>query len=548
MAPSGERTHEWVMDLESLHSLEDMSPTGMDPADVELPRWSSEITPVDGEHPTRAADSRPTSASSEPLPGAAHRLDFVKTRRGGFRATPQTRLRNNLLAAVGFLELANAGDFAANVWNQTPVPRHALVLMVIGGVAALCMIFFAVRDGRLSCANVRALRQERRYLQAQRALHEDRRDANMLRTIDCFLDMNTRELGTEYVDRIGTDALLGFSSLLVGVGTLLATAGDRDGPTFRASNLLTGYVGNAPCVVFGCANVSWSSYVWVRAKKQQRAALRYVKGSTRIGQMLRNRTSSIQMHAGLHGATGLVAGAAAMISSTMWWGYVVLVPCVVTSGLVNLFWRRRVGYERPLVAYQITSIDQDTVLEALRYTDNCSQRVRQGRKQGKDAFSMLLPEAISVSVVLDFVRKNNLFEDFCLRLLHHDPKVSGRLHTGTSPRGNMATGERLTIDWRQFEEADDDAWKQRLLKVARDLINESALKSFIYQERHLLEVLGCYMCRGAEFGRKNRNKAVPRNSVQTSHQNVHSYAGRHANDWLFGGFSLRESIKGMLRL
>ncbi|KAF3760333.1 hypothetical protein M406DRAFT_230236, partial [Cryphonectria parasitica EP155] len=405
--------------------------------------------------------------------------------------------RNNLLAAVGFLELANAGDFAANVWNETPVPKYALAMMALGGIAALCMIYFSVRDGVLSLANLRALREERRYLQSQRELHL--RDANMLRTIDCFLDMNTREMGTELVDRVGMDTLLGFSSLVVGIGTFLAMDGDRHPVLFRASNLLTGYVGNTPCVLFGLVNISWSSWVWARSKKQQAAALRYVKGSTRIGQMLRNRTSSIQMHAALHGISGIVAGAAAMVTATMWWGYVVLLPCVITSGLVNLFWRRRVGYERPLVAHEITSIDQDTVLEALRYADSCCQRIWKGYVLGKDAFTTLVPEAESLLCALDFIQKNNLFEDLCLRLLK-DPETSRRLQqtssaSPSSSTDNFAAAEAPAIDWHQLAAVEDEAWTQHVLKVARELINEKALLSFTYQERHLLEVLGCYMCR-----------------------------------------------------
>ena len=84
------------------------------------------------------------------------------------------RLRNSLLTAVGFLELANAGDFAANVWNQVPLPRYAVVFMVIGGLVAFSMSYFAFRDTRLSWQNMLLLREERHYLQKQKALHTER--------------------------------------------------------------------------------------------------------------------------------------------------------------------------------------------------------------------------------------------------------------------------------------------------------------------------------------------------------------------------------------
>lgn len=52
---------------------------------------------------------------------------FVR-QKDGWAQKEQYRLKNSLLAGVGLLELANAGDFAANVWNEVPVPHFAMVL------------------------------------------------------------------------------------------------------------------------------------------------------------------------------------------------------------------------------------------------------------------------------------------------------------------------------------------------------------------------------------------------------------------------------------
>lgn len=593
-----DRTHDWVLELHSLDDFEEpTSPATPTSDDIHLPRWSSEITPGEASPRTRrpppwgSASSpgsrgrprNPSASVSEPLPGAADCLEFVKTSprarcfslatpQPRFRPARQTRLRNSLLAAVGFLELANAGDFAANVFNQTPVPLHAEVLMAIGGTVAFGMIYFGVADGRLSWQNLRALREERRYLRSQRAAYaaaatadggDDRvtttNYTNMLRTIDCFLDMNTREMGTEMIDRLGMDVLLGVSAFFVSLGTFMAMDGGHVHGLFVTSNLLTGYVGNAPCLIFGITNAAWSSYVWARARKQQAAALRYVGGSTRISQMLRNRTSSIQVHASLTGLTCFVSGIAAMITATMWWGYVVLFPCVITSGLANLFWRRRVGYERPLVAHRVASIDQDIVVEALRYADAARRRVLYGRRaNGQDAFTTLVAERDSLLCALDVVRKNNLFEDFCVRLLD-DAALARRVRAAQPSQQQQAHDDdnSPTIDWHQLVASDDQELVQRLLEVARRVINERALQSFVYQERHLLELLGCYMCRGAQFGRQakaanknQRHKPSASNGTTIpaqNHLNVHTYAGRHANDWLFGGFSVTQSLKAVFR-
>lgn len=543
-----DRTHGWVLELDSLRSF---GGPPSPPASDDGRRWSGEIQPAGSVSTQALGRQQPDTYTTttrrpptQPLPGAAECLDFVKTRMGRFRPAKQTKLRNSLLGAIGFLEAANAGDFAANIWNETPVPTYALALMALGGTLALCMIYFCVKDGYLSYSNLRALKEERGYLREQRKLHGD--DTHMLRTIDCFLDMNTRESGTEIVDRIGSDTLLGISALIVGVGTFMAMDGDHDSVNYKASNLLTGYIGNTLPAIFGVCNLLWSSYVWVRARKQQRAALNYVKGSTRISQMLRNRTSSIQVHAALNGLTGIVAGSAALVTATQWWAYVLLLPCIITSGTVNIFWRKRVGYERPFVLGQISSIDQDIVFEALRYANECHRRLLRVQASGEsDAFTALVPDPTSLLCALDVIRKNNLFEDFCLRVLE-DRELSERLF-GHSVFATESSVYGPTIDWHEFSALDDQVLTIKLLKIAKDLINRVALKCFRYQERHLLEVLGCYMCRGAEFRRSKKTPTAAGGLNRGQAHNVHTYAGRHANDWLFGGFSMSGSIQGLFQ-
>lgn len=57
----------------------------------------------------------------------------IGRRQDQHRLSTQTTLKNSMLVSVGYLELANTGDFAANVWNEIPVRTYAAVLMVIGG-------------------------------------------------------------------------------------------------------------------------------------------------------------------------------------------------------------------------------------------------------------------------------------------------------------------------------------------------------------------------------------------------------------------------------
>ena len=106
----------------------------------------------------------------EPLELTKEEVPVIRRRRH-FQLLHQQEFKNSLLASVGFLELANAGDFAANVWNQIPVPIFATVLMGIGGTLALGMAIMAVQDFHLSWRNVKLLRQERVQLQRLRQYH-----------------------------------------------------------------------------------------------------------------------------------------------------------------------------------------------------------------------------------------------------------------------------------------------------------------------------------------------------------------------------------------
>jgi hypothetical protein len=136
-------------------------------------------------------------------------LTFVR-QKGHYNLARQVKFKNSLLAGVGFLELANAGDFAVNVWNQVPAPTYAIALMALGGTLALGVCYFAFNDARLSLRNVRRLREERCYLRKQKMQYTH--DRQIVHSLDALLDVNFRETGTELVDHIGMDILMGFGA------------------------------------------------------------------------------------------------------------------------------------------------------------------------------------------------------------------------------------------------------------------------------------------------------------------------------------------------
>ena len=402
-------------------------------------------------------------------------ITFIK-QKGHFNPAKQSKLKNSLLASVGLLELANAGDFAANVWNQVPVPPYAIALMAIGGALALGFSYYAFKDARLSWRNILRLREERRYLRTQRVYYGQ--NGQIVRYVDSLLDVNFRETGTELVDRISMDTLMGMGAVVVGVGTFMAIGG-ANFKVWQASNLLSGYIGNAPCAAYGLANLAWSAYVLRRAHRHKTTGAKELKGDI-VERMLKRRTDTVKLHATLNGTTGAVAGVASLVTATMWWGYVVLAPCIVSSFLANYLWRHRVGYDRPFVQ-QVLSMDEVLLASELRFVSS-AQRVLEEDPSG--SLSRLVSDPKSIASVIEFITKNDLFEDFCVRLLK-DTDLSTALFDPSN--------ETLIIDSQRLSAADDRSVR-RLLEIARTCVSETGPARFKYRERYLLEALGCYLC------------------------------------------------------
>ncbi|KAK3331644.1 hypothetical protein B0T19DRAFT_84210 [Cercophora scortea] len=309
--------------------------------------------------PTSSIQPSVASSSTTPFTGLeAHgdavlsdgpTLRFVREK-GIFRPLNHPpNLQNSLLSTVGYLELANAGDFAANYWNDSPLPLYAVGLMAFGGTLAFVMLDFARRDARLSWQNIRGLLAERRSLLTQRSQHERQESQEaIIRAIDCYLYVNFREFGTEIMDRLFMDSFLGFGAILVGVGTYMAIAGANP-HIFFASNLLTGHIGNSPCALFGLMNFLWSSWVWLRARDHRKVTSADLVGDPKLQAMIRRRTLYVQLHSILSGVAALIAGGAALATATEPWAYVALAPCISASVIANYLWRQSVGYSRPFV-------------------------------------------------------------------------------------------------------------------------------------------------------------------------------------------------------
>ncbi|PMD17049.1 hypothetical protein NA56DRAFT_579678 [Hyaloscypha hepaticicola] len=445
----------------------------------EAPSLLDSPSPDSGPRPEQDGASNETIATTLKTPsvldtpafGDREAAAFVRGKKKGWRLRDQYRLKNSLLFGVGMLELANAGDFAANVWNEIPVPRFAMVLMALGGTLALAISIFAFKDAHLSRENIRNLRAERRFLHTQKA----DLGAEVSREVHCQLDINFRELGTEYVDRLGMDIVMGFGSVMVGFGTFLAIDGANP-RVFRASNLMSGYIGNAPVALYGLANAAFSVYVWRRAHRHSKAAAKETRSV-----VFRRRILRVKTHAAVNAVTGIAAGAASLVTATNWEGYPVLIPCIISAITCNYLWRNRIGYDRPLVRQRVI-LDKTSLMEELEHITSVREIFRTA--DPTEWFSKVIPDPESLVSGLEFLRSNDLFEDFCSRLLMDEALASTIL-------GPL--GQEIVITEQSLLAADKEMYP-RIMGIGEETLKNTGPLRFKYRERYVLEALGCCLC------------------------------------------------------
>lgn len=411
-----------------------------------------------------------------PNPSTVLRLTHTRSR---LRLQSQTQFKNNLLAGVGYLELANAGDFAANVWNQIPVPKHAVILMAIGGTVGLLMTLVAIYDFSLGWGNIRLLLEERRYLHRLRSDYAAAKESpQMVTLLDCRLGVSYRETGTEIVDRIAMDGLMGLGAVMVGTGTIMAIWG-RFPTVFHASNLLSGYVGNSMAALFGLTNAAWSGYIVWRFQRFYTVAQHDESIPPGLRGRIQTRYRSFQYHAIINGVNGLVAGAASMVTATMWWGYVVLIPCIVALILCNYFWRWKLGYDRPILHIQ-NQTQFPSPMEELDYVMSIQTALSQHR-----SLPMSVLDPASLESVLAFITRNHLFESFVEWVIRDQTVVSILF-----PAGSLSSRVEVSLSADDLLKVSDAIGSRILLEKANEFMKEAGLRGFAYRERYLLELVG----------------------------------------------------------
>ncbi|QIX00463.1 hypothetical protein AMS68_005980 [Peltaster fructicola] len=391
-----------------------------------------------------------------------HRYDLARDR----------QYKNNLLWQVGFLELSNALDFPANVWNQIPTPLFAAVLMGLGGSVAILWSIFAFWDMHKSLANIRLLRSERRFLKRwQREVDtEDTLATSCL--VQAYIDVNTRELGWEVIDRVMLDVCSGISGILVGTGALMAIRGDID-EVFWVSNLLSGYIGNSFLAPFALLNVFWAGFMWMRAGGESKEL---VDGLAPFSHELRSKVRrhgrKHRLYAVLNGATAVVGCVGSIMSATLWYGYVIIAPCVVASVFANLLWRHRMGYDRDMIRRKddIRGVD---ILQTLNAIQLAIDAFTTGSITALPCFT--LDDSITANVA-QFMKKACLYNSFCHELSRRRPMSE-----------KDESLDESIIDHAYLCSVDND-----MVIAAGTAAITKDQRWLIYQERFLIEVYGRY--------------------------------------------------------
>ncbi|KAG5946484.1 hypothetical protein E4U53_006585 [Claviceps sorghi] len=421
----------------------------------------------------RASDDLPPRQpfSSQELP-----VRLARNKRRQWILAPDGRLVNNLSWVVGFMELANAGDFAANVWNQVPIPVYAIVLMVIGGAVAGVMSFFAFCDARRACHNVRYLRKQRAALLEEK--RERQRTLAATLDLDVILAINFRELGTELISRCIMDVLMGFGAILICTGTYLAIGGATPA-VYMASNLLSGYVGNTPIALFGLFNFTWAAYIFCKAQSHVTQSQRLLASCT-AADLVKRRARRVQAYCVVNGTATIMGGVASMITATQWWGYVVLIPVILSSIFCNIWWRKMIGYTRaeghPLIA-RAELVHALEVAAAAEFSTPGDGDVEAPSQWCPD-----LPD--SLVDTLSLLSCHSLFPQFCLAVVAN-PHLSQAL-AGHAPDANHLALTDADIC------ALPATWHPALLDIAKTLVKNVQPHHLKNRERYLAELLGTY--------------------------------------------------------
>lgn len=196
----------------------------------------------------------------------------------------------------------------------------------------------------------------------------------------------------------------------------------------------------------------------------------------------------------MYGTAGFIVGMASLVSATMWWGYVIMAPCLIVTVYSNVVFRRSVCYDR-ITIQEMPLVDLESLLSQLRGILSI-RRILTGA--GSTSLTHLNAKPMTFASALEFILRHGLFVDFCMRLIE-DPALVTLLF------GN-ATDE-LIIDSNNLLAMTGES-EQRLRDLAMVCIGDVGV-NFISRDHEvfLLDMLGSLLSvkqhRGRSFSGKH---------------------------------------------
>ena len=242
-----------------------------------------------------------------------------------------------------------------------------------------------------------------------------------------------------------------------------------------------------PLALYAVVNASWCLYVQTRACQHGKSGAKALGGQA-AGNLLRRRVRIVEAYTTVNGITSLLGGAGSLIATTTWWGYVILIVVIISSISCNYVWRHIVGYERPLRG-DVIRMTKDSLVRELEFVVSV-QKITQ------DKSSKSLPRPVSdsqsVVAVMEFIVDNDLFEDFCGRLLR-DTRLTTAMPGVLDEDLTINSEHLLAVDKRSIP---------YILEVAQTCVSETGPTLFQYRERYLLEMIGSYLYLSSSKGPK----------------------------------------------
>ncbi|OAA55143.1 hypothetical protein ISF_08064 [Cordyceps fumosorosea ARSEF 2679] len=450
----------------------------MELASAPLPTTPSSPPSIthDQRHSLENTDSAPENPSCIVGAGYQHPVRLARNPSTGvYSIVLEQRFRNNLGLAVGFLELANAGDFAANVWNDVPVPVYAIVCMALGATGAGILAYFAFKDARYAWRNVVFLRRQRARL--RETLKEREAQGHATRDLRVLRELILRELGCEVVNRFGMDVLMGFGAVLICIGTYMAIGG-ANYTVWLTSNILSGYLGNAPIALYGLVNSGWAAYLALKTEGHVRATARALPDSLEY-RLVRQRGKKLQLYCGINGTITLVGGVASMLTATQWWAYVILIPVIILSFTCNWFWRTRLGYSHDEVL-QMPDIGVEKLSRVLRFAAGARDGLVRNAERAKDD---LVRQAATLPQALDLIETSGLLEAFCVKVLS-DTSLCYALCDPNAEQVEVSLADIAALP---------ASLHPALLEAAHECLRSAGVRRYAHLERFTAELLGIYL-------------------------------------------------------